>query len=144
MYFIVCWSFFWVVKEGLIRWKKILYFLISNWHIAKTFTFGNIFKNSHSISDLLINGIFHSHSLNQGYVFFKPFNVFSKTSVSDVFQHLIFLLSIPAAGGLGVQCTWEQPSAQHIWNITNSSCRFAYRWKYTVAFMSRSAMNLLF
>lgn len=59
MYFIVCWSFFWAVNEGLVRWKK-LYFLISNWHIAKTITFSNIFKNSHSIPDLLISGIFHT------------------------------------------------------------------------------------
>lgn len=52
------WSYFWVVKEGLKRWKK-LYFLIANWYIAKAIIFSNILNNSHSISGLLINGIFH-------------------------------------------------------------------------------------
>lgn len=132
-------------SQGRANKMKKRYFLFQTDIVLKQLHLATSSKIGHSISDLLINGIFHTvirwikEGFSKLFIFWK-----NLSSVSDVFQHLIFLFSVPAAGGLGVQCTWEQPMAQHIWNITNRSCRFASRWKYTVAFMSCSSMNLLF
>lgn len=46
-------------SQGRAKKMKKLHVLFANWHIPKAITFNNILTNSHSISGLLINGIFH-------------------------------------------------------------------------------------
>lgn len=95
------------------KMKKSYTFLISNCHIAETTTFGNIFKNSHSISDLLINGIFHTiiHWIKGIFFFSKLFMFFPKLLFQMSFNiwHFCFQLQLLE----GWVCSVPESSPRH-------------------------------